>query len=101
MQAVTLTLMRTAIRSSLTKEANDMRYVLAMAEKAELVGFDRETHNLVGVNGSDNMMVITAKGMMSCAKLTGDEKQRLKQLGGIAFENQRELETYLRNFNIK
>lgn len=78
-----------------------MRYVLALTEKAEMAGFSRETHNLVGVGGKQNMMVITAKGMMSAPLLTGDEAQRLKQLGGMVFENQRELETYLRNFNIR
>lgn len=77
-----------------------MRYVLALADKADSAGFDRETHNVVGINGG-KMMVITAKGMMSAPSLSGDEEQRLKQLGGKVFENQQELETYLRKFNIR
>ena len=72
-----------------------------MTDKAVLAGFDKETHNLVGVEGNDNMMVITAKGMMSASTLTGDEAQRLKQLGGMVFENQKSLEVFLKNFNIK
>lgn len=78
-----------------------MRYVLAQTDKAEAAGFSRETHNTVGVGGTDNMMVITAKGMMDAPTLSGDEANRLKQLGGVAFDNQRSIEAYLRGFNIR
>lgn len=66
-----------------------MRYVLADSDKAVGAGFDPYTHNVV-----DGKMVITEKGMMQSPNLSGDESERLSQLGGEMFASASELEFY-------
>lgn len=77
-----------------------MRYVLALTSKADVAGFDRQTHNLVDDSDGDTgkWMVITEKGMMSSPDLHGTSGDRLSQLGGVVFDNSEKLAEYLRNF---
>lgn len=76
-----------------------MRYVLALTTKAEVAGFDRQTHNLVDENGDKGKwMVITEKGMVSSPNLHGTCEDRLSQLCGVVFDNSEKLAEYLRNF---
>lgn len=72
-----------------------MKYVLAKTNKAVSFGFDLDTHNTLDIQGEGNMMVITAKGMMQSEYMRGTEEERLEQLGGILFNDNRELDTFI------
>ncbi len=72
-----------------------MKYVLAKTDKAVALGFDLSTHNTVDIRGEGSMMVITAKGMMFSTDMEGTEEERLEQLGGMMFDDNKQLNTYI------